>query len=910
MTTQEKTKSGNKNPGKFQKNKFGKKSFIETKRKALAIGDICRLTISAVAPNNIGIDETTNNFLVFVPNTNIGDVVNAKIEKLVKTNILGMASQTKYAIAQLEEVLTNSEAEEVKTAVKPGDILDVKIQTQTSKGGTVAVVGNSSYKVIIPSSRNSVNNPKIGETVKVEVTRAKQAYAFAKLTTIEDSAVTQNANSSELSKKSSSIIVNGKELKEGMKFTVNLPTSELVKKYGKFLIVKLAKGTVVFIKRNLNAKPGDKVRVKLSKVANTFCIGEITELNPMSVVKKQAIVRNSLQQMVKSGMHFGEKAVKCHARMKNYIWYSKKNVNSLLGDKGNRTLIKKGRHIINLFLTRRCLNKALNVCSKYALKGRTFLFIGTKKPAAGLIARAALFSKTSYFVNTRWLGGMLTNWKTINKSISKIKPILKEKQKIVRDILEKRQNIKTRLLKKALLLKKKSKLILAKGSQLISLFQNPTNKSKFIENATKLNNKLKDLYAYNQTLLKKHKLFFKKRRELMEYSQVLKEKGMLLSGRYQTLLTQLVAYNKKLREYKYLLMISKEISALKQNANKQNVNVYSVTYSKLKEVNNKGINTQIIPNPPKEILNQIVLTMQSQYWETAAQGLAGTANTSCAGESASSVTAKTTSSNEKTNLVLSKLLSKFSRFVPFIKTQINKTQKNIKELETLCQGCFTQLTQIVTTLTNYVKMKNALVTELQNIKTKLTNERKIFSIVKKKLKQFATQKRLIKLLPRLRYLPTPQAKIYQTVQYLMKKIVDPKLKYPIDQIYDQKLSTSSKKVAAARKKNWQRLEKYFGGIANMTKLNKANIQQNVAIIVGQREEMNAVRECKKLGIKTFNIVDTNCNPTLANHIIPANDDSRNSIKYVLHKFLTRIRLAQKLRQKIQRMVNVNKANSY
>jgi small subunit ribosomal protein S2 len=84
----------------------------------------------------------------------------------------------------------------------------------------------------------------------------------------------------------------------------------------------------------------------------------------------------------------------------------------------------------------------------------------------------------------------------------------------------------------------------------------------------------------------------------------------------------------------------------------------------------------------------------------------------------------------------------------------------------------------------------------------------------------------------------------------------------------------------------------------MTKLNKANILQNVAIIIGQKEEMNAVRECQKLGIKMFNVVDTNCNPTFADHIIPSNDDSRNSIKYILQKFLTRIRLAQKIRRKL------------
>jgi small subunit ribosomal protein S2 len=90
----------------------------------------------------------------------------------------------------------------------------------------------------------------------------------------------------------------------------------------------------------------------------------------------------------------------------------------------------------------------------------------------------------------------------------------------------------------------------------------------------------------------------------------------------------------------------------------------------------------------------------------------------------------------------------------------------------------------------------------------------------------------------------------------------------------------------------------------MTKLTKTNISRNVAIIIGQKEEMNAVRECQKLGIKMFTIVDTNCNPTLADHIIPANDDSRNAIKYILTKFITRIRLAQKLRSRLQKLQKI------
>ena len=84
----------------------------------------------------------------------------------------------------------------------------------------------------------------------------------------------------------------------------------------------------------------------------------------------------------------------------------------------------------------------------------------------------------------------------------------------------------------------------------------------------------------------------------------------------------------------------------------------------------------------------------------------------------------------------------------------------------------------------------------------------------------------------------------------------------------------------------------------MAAMRQTNINKNIAIIIGQQEELNAVRECKKLGIQMFHIVDTNCNPFLADHIIPSNDDSRNSIKFILNKMLKNIRLAQKLRNKI------------
>ncbi len=819
------------------------KSSVSNKKKTIRVGDVGEFTITALGLRNIGIDEYSLGYSVLIPNAKLGEKVKAKI---LKINL----KENKYAIAKPLETIKKSEVNNV--ALNPGDFLEVNISKLSHKGAGMVELANN-YKLIVP-------NAILGEKIKIMITRVKSNYGFGKMMNESNSSFTQTPSDLKKTK-----------LVQGSKFTLNIPKN--AKQYGKYAIVKF-QGSVVFVKLALNAKLGDKVRVKLTKVNNKFAIGQILLINPSSLVKKRALVQNSIREMLKNGMHFGEKAVKCNAKMKNYIWLRKQGQNK------NRPVIKKGRHIINLLKTRRCLNKALTQLGKYAIKGRTFLFIGTKKPAAGLIARASLFSKTSFFVNTRWLGGMLTNWKTILKSISKIRPILKEKQKIVRDILEKRQNIKARLIKKALLLKKKSKLILNKGRQLIEYFKNDTQATvKLAKKAAKLSLKRKELIQNGHELLEKRQILLEKRKELMLQSQILKDKGIQVALRYKSLLNQLTASSKKLRELKYLLILSKEIKAIKNLANQQEKNIFSVSYGKLKELNTTSTPMPwVLPNPPKELLNRIVLTIYGQTQNA----------------SNNKITAKL-NSNKKV-LVLSKLISKFSRFAPYIKSLIKVVQGNIKTIENLCNSDLNQLTKIKTILKNNIQLKNELIVELKLIKSKLNSERNIIRLVKRKLNHFASQKRLIKFLPRLRYLPTPQTKIADTVQILMKKIVDPKLKYPIDNIYEEKLSTNSKKLAAARKKKWQRLERYFGGIANMTKMSKSKIYKNIAIVIGQKEEINAVRECQKLGIKMFNVVDTNCNPTFADHIIPANDDSRNSIKYILNKFLVRIRLAQKIKK--------------
>ena len=109
-----------------------------------------------------------------------------------------------------------------------------------------------------------------------------------------------------------------------------------------------------------------------------------------------------IDEMVKTGVHFGHQAKKWNPKMAPYI-YAEKN----------------GIHIIDLIQTYFFLKNTVNFLTAEAAQGKTFLFVGTKKQASRLIAKVAL-SCDSFYVNQRWLGGMLTNWKTIKTSIKKL----------------------------------------------------------------------------------------------------------------------------------------------------------------------------------------------------------------------------------------------------------------------------------------------------------------------------------------------------------------------------------------------------------------------------------------------------------------------------------------------------------
>ena len=98
----------------------------------------------------------------------------------------------------------------------------------------------------------------------------------------------------------------------------------------------------------------------------------------------------------------------------------------------------------------------------------------------------------------------------------------------------------------------------------------------------------------------------------------------------------------------------------------------------------------------------------------------------------------------------------------------------------------------------------------------------------------------------------------------------------------EKIKRLTKKEITQFRKRKERLEKYLGGLKGMTHL------PDVVIIVGQAEEMNAVLESQKLGMTTISILDTDCDPTLSDFFVVANDDSIKSLEFVLQKFLIAI----------------------
>lgn len=828
------------------------------KRLKLKTGDVSVVTIKALGTKNVGLAEINNGYTVVVPKAKLGETVKIRIEKI--------SSKPKYATAKLVEVI-----KETKTTipVEVGQALDLKIDKEGPRNS--GLVAFSKGFTVIVQGNDTASRIQAGETVRAKIIRVKENYAFAQ--TISENVrpvakpVISTTLSSELKRANESLT----SLKAGSAFNLQLPLT--AKRLTNYVVIKL-KNSLVFVKMSLGAQLGEKVRIKIVKTNAKYAIAEITKIAPMAKAEKELLIKNDVKNMIISGMHYGEKGIRCHANMRKFLWIRKKGKNQ------NRPLMKRGRHILNVLKTRSCLNRTLERLAKYAAKGKTFLFVGTKKTAASLIARTAMLTKTSYYVNTRWLGGMLTNWKTILKSISQIRPILKEKQKMIQKILEKRQKIKKRLLKKVNALRKKSEKLLIKGKDLI--LQIKTDRNLLFTRTQTLIAKKNQALEKNQRLLSKYLELNAQKEKLATQYEALHRKGNALIEQKAKLLERIDGATRKLEELKQLQIVGYEISKLKNEYQKAGKTLRAVPFENSVRFETEN-QAWLVPNPSLAILNKMIHFMKSRYENKVIE---------------QSTNGPKSSLDE--TVVISQLLNKLTDYLPFLSEYTKTLVLRIETLQDLTRRIDEQILDVREKIEVLAQpgLAGRIETTSNRILLKLKEEKENLNLLKRKLKQLAAEQKLLKFLPKLRYLPTSKRKMVETVEFLMKKFVDPKMTYSMEQIYNDKLKFTSKKLAANRKQKWQRLEKYFGGITKMAKLKTKQIQNNVVILIGQQEEMNAVRECRKLGMKLFTVVDTNCNPSLSDYIVPANDDSRNSIKFILGRMLTYIRLGQKLRKKI------------
>ncbi|NJR13020.1 MAG: 30S ribosomal protein S2 [Phyllobacteriaceae bacterium] len=113
----------------------------------------------------------------------------------------------------------------------------------------------------------------------------------------------------------------------------------------------------------------------------------------------------SMRQLLEAGVHFGHQTHRWNPKMSPYIFGTRNNI-----------------HILDLSQTVPLLHQALKKISDTVASGGRVLFVGTKRQAADLIAEAANNS-AQYYVNARWLGGMLTNWQTISNSIKRLRQV-------------------------------------------------------------------------------------------------------------------------------------------------------------------------------------------------------------------------------------------------------------------------------------------------------------------------------------------------------------------------------------------------------------------------------------------------------------------------------------------------------
>jgi small subunit ribosomal protein S2 len=132
----------------------------------------------------------------------------------------------------------------------------------------------------------------------------------------------------------------------------------------------------------------------------------------------------SMKQLLEAGVHFGHQTRRWNPKMAEYIFTE-----------------RNGIYIIDLQKTVKKIEQAYSFIKEVAMSGQEVLFVGTKKQAQDSIKEEAIRSE-QFFVNSRWLGGMLTNFKTIRKRIERLNQLHKMDTEGVFEVLPKKEVIK------------------------------------------------------------------------------------------------------------------------------------------------------------------------------------------------------------------------------------------------------------------------------------------------------------------------------------------------------------------------------------------------------------------------------------------------------------------------------------
>jgi len=148
--------------------------------------------------------------------------------------------------------------------------------------------------------------------------------------------------------------------------------------------------------------------------------GKNSKINPPKMAKEGTIMV-TMKDLLECGVHFGHQTRRWNPKMKKFIFGVRKNI-----------------YIIDLQKTLRYFRYTYTLVRDAAAEGQTMIFVGTKKQASQAIKDAALSCGMPY-VNHRWLGGMLTNYPTMKKSIRKLEIIKKMREEGQLDLLTKKE---------------------------------------------------------------------------------------------------------------------------------------------------------------------------------------------------------------------------------------------------------------------------------------------------------------------------------------------------------------------------------------------------------------------------------------------------------------------------------------